>query len=133
MKSRIITPKAGFVNDDGLITERICFPMRSISLLENTEFWARFAEIADTLSKEERARTDFDILVDGLASWTVEMPFVRTFSKVDPTKYTDTLIEADSPSAAVREYFKEFNVETEKIINAVINAYTNRNSADVVF
>jgi len=130
MKSRIITPKAGFMNDDGIVSERICFPMRSISLLENTEFWAKFADIADTLSKEEKAKAEFDILVDALASWTVEMPFIRTY-KGDMV--SDELLVGETPANAVRKYFKECTPDLEKIANAVINAYNNRNGADVVF
>lgn len=133
MKSRIITPKVGFEDDDGFVAERICFPMRPLSLLENNEFWQRFGDIADTLTKAEKADREYEILVDALASWSVQMPFTRTYKK-DSKDFTDTpLDDVDTPDAAVRKFFKEKTVDTEKIAHAAVSRFNAKDTANTVF
>jgi len=127
MKSRIITPKVGFENDKGIVEERICFPMRVITVAEENAWLARYADIADTLTEEQKASQQFDILVDGLAAWCVELPFTRNGDG------KDVPLKADNPANAVRDYFKDRTGEQERVANQAILYYRTKLTPSVVF
>jgi hypothetical protein len=129
MQNRIVTPKVGFKNGDGKISERVCFPMREISASEESEFWASLAAIADK-PKNEKAALTFDLMIDFIANCTEEMPFVRTSKD---GKDIDKPLKGIDPASAVRDYFKERTARKDRMVNSLINAYSNELAANVVF
>lgn len=130
MKSRIITPKVGFRDEHGKITERVCFPMREVSAAEESEFWSGLAAISDA-DKDTKTALQFDLMVETIAGWIAEMPYTEYVDITDGDLSRD--LSGDGPANAVREYFKDRTMRQERMVNAIITFHSNAQAADVVF
>lgn len=132
MQSRTITPKVGFRNEDGKITERVCFPMREVSAAEESEFWSGLAAIADA-DKDAKTALQFDLMVETIAGWAAEIPYIEFAGDVQKDTVKVSLNDGDTPADAVREYFKDRTMRQERMVNAIITFQSNAQAADVVF
>lgn len=123
MSQRVIKIGSGY---DGQAT---VFALRTITLAEENTFLNRFEEIADTEDATKKADQQFDILIDALASWSVEMPMIKNGDKKDKP----AVEKADNPADAVRKYFQDKTGEKERIANQVVLNFRAKLSPTVVF
>jgi hypothetical protein len=133
MKQQIITPKVGIKDETGSIKERVCFPMKWVSAAEEGELWQQLSECDQKADNVTDLK--FAVMLEFLAAWTVEMPFIRVIKRGTGGKeeHIDTPLAGENPAEAVREFFKVKTIEQDRMINGVINSYLTRIAPDVVF
>ena len=122
MSQRLITLGCGY-NEELTI-----FSLRSISIADENKFTARFAEIKDTETAERKSQLEYEILVDGLASWVAEPLTVKKGKEVTPL-YDSDLSAADS----VRKFFEGKTDDKERLANSIVLQFRSKLQPDVVF
>lgn len=122
MNKRIIKIGSGY---EGEITY---FPLRVISMLEESNFLERYTEIADTDAKDKRINLEFDLCVDALASWVAEPIFKKEAGKEVPL-----FPDAETAAESVRQFFQDPDSETQRIANQVVLNFRSKLIPTVVF
>jgi hypothetical protein len=123
------------------------FHLRAITLAEDTRYANRFLEIPQNATEESRTQHEYDIFVDALASWSTEGPTTRVIEKKfvaadGEDEATEQEVEEEkalfpelsaSPAEAVKHFFEKRDAQTERIAQALMGAYRNRQKPSVIF
>jgi hypothetical protein len=104
--------------------EFLTFHLRMISVAEDAKFLQRFSDLADT---DDRTVKEYEIYVDALAYWSVDMP-----QRQNGTGKDAPLGKGDA-AAAVKEYFTERTPTKEWLADYAIRALRSQLQPDVSF
>lgn len=128
----IITPKVGFKNESGIVTERVCFPLQEISAEQELDFLVSVGSLKDKDAKEQ-IELGYQMYVKALSDWVVEVPYIVTLNKEGDIESKAYLDSGDDPKIAIETYFAEPTMRKNRILNSAINSFLGQISADVVF
>lgn len=123
MSQRIIKLGCGFGK------EIVIFTLRGISIADEKKFFARFGEIKDTESEDQQSKLEYDILVDGLASW-VTTPITK---KAEDGEETPIFDESLNAAESVRKFFENKTDDNERLVNTLVLNFREKLQPDVVF
>lgn len=113
--------------------EKITFHLHMISMQEEQRYTQRFADIVEKDSAV-RAEREYFILVDGIASWSIDIPTKKGGKTGDEdVALIDDYETPLSPAETVRKYFEERTGKKERILNQAVAAFRNRMVPDVSF
>lgn len=126
----IITPKVGFKNESGIVTERVCFPLQEISAEQELDFLVSVGSLKDKDAKEQ-IELGYQMYVKALSDWIAEPPYTLTVNA--DGKEDKVFLPAESPQEAVETFFAEPTMRKNRILNSAINSFLGQISADVVF
>jgi len=96
----------------------IRFYLKMISVLEETEHLARFATTPD--DPELKAKAEYAILVDTIASWSYKAPTVRGKDAKGLPATGDLVPGATTARDAIESFFGEYNMVYERLLNTVL-------------
>lgn len=105
---------------------RLDLSLRVITVLEDSEYQQRFAQIADKKGAD-KADAECSIYADALASWAAEMPTITNGDgKAKP-------LGKGTPAEAIQAYFADKNAGKEWMAVTAISAYRNELFPSVTF
>jgi hypothetical protein len=106
--------------------ESLAFHLRMISMAEEQRYTQRFIDIVDS-DPETKSEKEYQILVDAISNWSVEVP-----TKKDVAGKDEPIAEG-TPSEAIRRYFAERSDEKERILNTAYMSFKARLAPSVSF
>jgi hypothetical protein len=106
--------------------EALTFHLGVISVADDTEYMQRFVDLAD-LDPKKKAAAEFDVYVDAIAAWSVEMPTKKNGSGKDEP------LGKGSPSEAIKAYFSDRSNSKQWLAVTTINAFRNSLYPKVTF
>lgn len=117
-------------NSKGEVAE-LHIPMHELWSIEIAEFYSRLRESSEK-PIDERKVLQYEVLRDAVASWAVDVPFVR--STVKGKEKDVPFVSGQSPEDAIQNYFKDANATNDRILNSIVNQIIDESTkADDVF
>jgi hypothetical protein len=104
--------------------EAITFHLRMISVAEDSKFLQKFIDLADDDAKTDK---EYQIYVDALADWAVEMPMRSNGDGKDKP------LGKSDPQVAIKEYFAQRTPKKEWVADYAIRAFRSQLQPDVSF